>query len=116
MLADAHPADHLDDRFHADEARRAHRHQVARLFEAPAHRMFAAAAAAAEVAEAFIAQRRALIDAEGPVDDRSEEHTSELQSLMRISYAVCCLKKKKIREERKTNKKQDKDKQNRQNR
>src|SRR3546814_6998204 len=27
---------------------------------------------------------------------RSEEHTSELQSLMRISYAVLCLKKKKI--------------------
>src|SRR3546814_1154806 len=26
---------------------------------------------------------------------RSEEHTSELQSLMRISYAVCCLKIKK---------------------
>src|SRR3546814_10353618 len=26
---------------------------------------------------------------------RSEEHTSELQSLMRIAYAVCCLKKKK---------------------
>src|SRR3546814_7065519 len=30
-----------------------------------------------------------------PVDARSEEHTSELQSLMRISYAVFCLKKKK---------------------
>src|SRR3546814_5000154 len=29
---------------------------------------------------------------------RSEEHTSELQSLMRISYAVFCLKKKTIRE------------------
>src|SRR3546814_3402921 len=29
------------------------------------------------------------------VIDRSEEHTSELQSLMRISYAVFCLKKKK---------------------
>src|SRR3546814_10343842 len=29
--------------------------------------------------------------------DRSEEHTSELQSLMRISYAVFCLKKKKIK-------------------
>src|SRR3546814_11135781 len=29
------------------------------------------------------------------VSDRSEEHTSELQSLMRISYAVFCLKKKK---------------------
>src|SRR3546814_10649050 len=28
-------------------------------------------------------------------DERSEEHTSELQSLMRISYAVFCLKKKK---------------------
>src|SRR3546814_3283597 len=28
------------------------------------------------------------------VGDRSEEHTSELQSLMRISYAVFCLKKK----------------------
>src|SRR3546814_3584888 len=31
----------------------------------------------------------------GDPDDRSEEHTSELQSLMRISYAVFCLKKKK---------------------
>src|SRR3546814_6418668 len=28
--------------------------------------------------------------------DRSEEHTSELQSIMRITYAVFCLKKKKI--------------------
>src|SRR3546814_8950887 len=34
--------------------------------------------------------RRYIIDA----DIRSEEHTSELQSLMRISYAVFCLKKK----------------------
>src|SRR3546814_1361836 len=32
----------------------------------------------------------------GPVGARSEEHTSELQSLMRISYAVFCLKKKTI--------------------
>src|SRR3546814_5675679 len=30
-------------------------------------------------------------------DSRSEEHTSELQSLMRISYAVLCLKKKQQR-------------------
>src|SRR3546814_65242 len=30
-----------------------------------------------------------------PAQSRSEEHTSELQSLMRISYAVFCLKKKK---------------------
>src|SRR3546814_4694697 len=32
--------------------------------------------------------------ATGQVEPRSEEHTSELQSLMRISYAVFCLKKK----------------------
>src|SRR3546814_3330027 len=32
-----------------------------------------------------------------PIANRSEEHTSELQSLMRISYAVFCLKKKKNR-------------------
>src|SRR3546814_5437746 len=32
---------------------------------------------------------------DGSYDARSEEHTSELQSLMRISYAVFCLKKKK---------------------
>src|SRR3546814_1598612 len=38
---------------------------------------------------------RANADATDIVPDRSEEHTSELQSLMRISYAVFCLKKKK---------------------
>src|SRR3546814_10520734 len=31
-----------------------------------------------------------------PLGDRSEEHTSELQSLMRISYAVFCLKKNNL--------------------
>src|SRR3546814_6395465 len=31
------------------------------------------------------------------LEERSEEHTSELQSLMRISYAVFCLKKKNIK-------------------
>src|SRR3546814_5108755 len=38
----------------------------------------------------------AFIPSDGQVDpaSRSEEHTSELQSLMRISYAVFCLKKK----------------------
>src|SRR3546814_4438794 len=35
-------------------------------------------------------------DAETESTNRSEEHTSELQSLMRISYAVFCLKKKTI--------------------
>src|SRR3546814_2096223 len=33
--------------------------------------------------------------------ERSEEHTSELQSLMRISYAVFCLKKKKTQKNNK---------------
>src|SRR3546814_10617454 len=39
---------------------------------------------------------------------RSEEHTSELQSLMRISYAVFCLKKKKINQDTVINTVQDK--------
>src|SRR3546814_9048891 len=38
---------------------------------------------------------RSLLGALGRALPRSEEHTSELQSLMRISYAVFCLKKKK---------------------
>src|SRR3546814_6200775 len=37
----------------------------------------------------------ALADAIEQTNTRSEEHTSELQSLMRITYAVFCLKKKK---------------------
>src|SRR3546814_3262146 len=51
----------------------------------------------AAIARAFLQARS---DAEGglavlaPIDSRSEEHTSELQSLMRHSYAVFCLKKK----------------------
>src|SRR3546814_8703332 len=44
------------------------------------------------------------------VQTRSEEHTSELQSLMRISYAVFCLKKKKKPKTiKKTNSKQSSD-------
>src|SRR3546814_19968271 len=37
--------------------------------------------------------RRGAHPWQGPAGARSEEHTSELQSLMRISYAVFCLKK-----------------------
>src|SRR3546814_8400071 len=39
--------------------------------------------------------RRIGVEPLNCLDRRSEEHTSELQSLMRISYAVFCLKKKK---------------------
>src|SRR3546814_10166138 len=38
-----------------------------------------------------------------PMSVRSEEHTSELQSLMRISYAVFCLKKKTLSPSTETN-------------
>src|SRR3546814_1396227 len=41
----------------------------------------------------FLARQHDVAKAGG--QQRSEEHTSELQSLMRISYAVFCLKKKK---------------------
>src|SRR3546814_3759652 len=47
--------------------------------------------------EAFSMADRVVIMSRGKIEQiRSEEHTSELQSLMRISYAVFCLKKKKI--------------------
>src|SRR3546814_8626046 len=52
-------------------------------------------AVARGVAGRFLWVRSGLERAEAPQPNRSEEHTSELQSLMRISYAVFCLKKKK---------------------
>src|SRR3546814_2404969 len=56
-----------------------------------------AAALRAELAtlRAKVETLEARIDQASPPPARSEEHTSELQSLMRISYAVFCLKKKK---------------------
>src|SRR3546814_2926307 len=52
----------------------------------------AAPARAADWMTAEFAKKGIKVARDG---DRSEEHTSELQSLMRISYAVFCLKKKK---------------------
>src|SRR3546814_2167082 len=49
-------------------------------------------AVAADIAAAVGACRAIALDISSA--DRSEEHTSELQSLMRNSYAVLCLKKK----------------------
>src|SRR3546814_8030392 len=44
--------------------------------------------------------RRTMAAVVAPSKNRSEEHTSELQSLMRISYAVFCLKKKTQNEQK----------------
>src|SRR3546814_5391255 len=44
--------------------------------------------------EAGAEAARLLLQGQLPADARSEEHTSELQSLMRISYAVFCLTQK----------------------
>src|SRR3546814_5605901 len=63
---------------HANKARR------------PGHALLDAYGSPEHAVEA--ASRQARVDAE--FTHRSEEHTSELQSLMRISYAVFCLKKK----------------------
>src|SRR3546814_1677801 len=65
-------------RFQALQARHVDEAEV-EARRAPAHPLEQAVGAAVEVVHG----------------DRSEEHTSELQSLMRISYAVFCLKKKK---------------------
>src|SRR3546814_10920127 len=58
--------------------------------------LFRSALRRREQEEARAVQLRAhQLDSHFTRFDRSEEHTSELQSLMRISYAVFCLKKKK---------------------
>src|SRR3546814_7904681 len=51
-------------------------------------------------APSMSAMRSSSIATVGFCRRRSEEHTSELQSLMRISYAVFCLKKKKTKKEK----------------
>src|SRR3546814_1474659 len=87
------------------------RHEVSRrnapAFRVPAHdrasaqgtnmkRMLINATQAEELRMAIVdGQTLYDIDIEQPSKERSEEHTSELQSLMRSSYAVFCLKKKK---------------------
>src|SRR3546814_1644942 len=50
--------------------------------------------AVAQVVEFFIDRPNLMATAKDAARQRSEEHTSELPSLMRISYAVFCLKKK----------------------
>src|SRR3546814_7129397 len=57
-----------------------------------------AAAGSTDAIESRLAQNDGIVSDDGALyarGIRSEEHTSELQSLMRLSYAVFCLKKKK---------------------
>src|SRR3546814_9292970 len=77
---------------------------VERRAAAKAAWLLAAAAPALAAAKTASAAAAAIVIATGiaasataatAVEQRSEEHTSELQSLMRISYAVFCLKKKR---------------------
>src|SRR3546814_6634805 len=63
--------------------------------------MIAAASAAPSARRAAAHQHRSCAPSISMMR-RSEEHTSELQSLMRSSYAVFCLKKKKKRERQNT--------------
>src|SRR3546814_6684426 len=54
---------------------------------------------------AAVEQRQPAVAMAEKTQHRSEEHTSELQSLMRISYAVFCLKKKKEAEHKRESEK-----------
>src|SRR3546814_5981298 len=63
------------------------------LFRSEVHGPPVLAAAVARTIALRVAARLSPVVAR--LEARSEEHTSELQSLMRISYAVFCLKKKK---------------------
>src|SRR3546814_4720724 len=59
--------------------------------------------ASAEAQMRLAAREHPLVVGDGVGGFRSEEHTSELQSLMRISYAVFCLKKKTAKQTETTN-------------
>src|SRR3546814_7675668 len=79
--------------------------QIVRAPEMPRHRPLTREESelSAKVVECNRREAAAyLADVESRAGDgRSEEHTSELQSLMRISYAVFCLKKKKTQDKHK---------------
>src|SRR3546814_3948924 len=71
--------------------------QVPRLGREVAHRLPGSlrVEVGGELAGAALEVGQTGVEVSGQRVERSEEHTSELQSLMRISYAVFCLKKKK---------------------
>src|SRR3546814_1645358 len=83
-------ADDVDRRDVGGDAFEQRRVEISRVVDVT--RRVRAVAAGARAVAAFRARHR-IVQVRGP-QIRSEEHTSELQSLMRISYAVFCLKKK----------------------
>src|SRR3546814_3460137 len=78
------------------ERRVEHAAPCARAFLRPDHftQAFVPARGARQPEHQFTALHQCDLHRENRIAARSEEHTSELQSLMRISYAVFCLKKK----------------------
>src|SRR3546814_3149006 len=72
-----------------------HRQRYLRVAATEAHEVLFAATPDGELEPLAERVHDRDTDAVQAAGDRSEEHTSELQSLMRISYAVFCLKKKK---------------------
>src|SRR3546814_5188569 len=74
--------------------------EIARAFNSSVDDLTRLATHDTDDIQAMLRHTMNRVAAEGGLDftagRRSEEHTSELQSLMRISYAVFCLKKKKI--------------------
>src|SRR3546814_2155376 len=90
QLAPAVPVRQANEAVGADQQR--DRRVAAELRAQLQQRVDAVAAAIPTQLAAVHGQPRLAGDGEV---ERSEEHTSELQSLMRISYAVFCLKKKK---------------------
>src|SRR3546814_5551717 len=91
---DGKPGHGLADRGHARQQTR----RFARNGQRPDFLVLDMAETRAEINEVelgFVADQPERGVGAGLIRHRSEEHTSELQSLMRISYAVFCLKKKK---------------------
>src|SRR3546814_7831002 len=93
-----HDLDHRLRHLFLSLRRVAHARRAGAVSRAPGARGRPADAAVADIAAAHLPEGkgrnrpRDLGD-----DDRSEEHTSELQSLMRLAYAVFCLKKNTTR-------------------
>src|SRR3546814_1165607 len=95
-----HPCDRMPDPGQAEPARSQHRFLRGNGADLPAISPSQTSELGPEIGAGNAAGRGAHLDDEGRtasaqfLGKRSEEHTSELQSLMRISYAVFCLKKK----------------------